>query len=856
MHLVMIGGSDAGISAALRARELDPAAEVTVVLEDAYPNFSICGIPYYLSGEVAHWRNLAHRSLGDLEAAGMRLRLDTTARRIDVPGRKLLITSADGGEELLGYDKLIVGTGAVPVRPPIGGVAGPGALGPAEGVHLLHSMGDTFAVMATLEQAAPASAVIVGAGYIGLEMADALTVRGLQVTQMEQLPEVLPTVDPELGALVHAELAAHGVEVLTGTTVRAISKAPPGRTGRLEVQATAADGTAVTRATDMVLVVVGVRPETTLAADAGATLGIKGAITVDPGMRTGLPDVLAAGDCVITHHRLLGVTYLPLGTTAHKQGRVAGENAAGGNREFAGSLGTQVVKIFDQAAARTGLRDHEAAPAGFDPVTIGFEADDHKAYYPGSHRITMRVTGDRGHRPAARPAAVRPPARRDRQAHRHRRRRDLHRHDRRRGQRPGPVLHPAAGQPLGRGPDGRPGLAPGHPAALTRPGSSSRGTAMSGHNTGPGPQPHHTRHPAIRAAAAAIILLALGACSSTTTSTASTTASAVPSGGPGILTGAGSTYVAPFFALAFARYHQQHPAVTVNYSAVGSSAGIAAISAQQVDFGASDVPMNASELAAAKGGPVTQVPDALGAEGIAYNLNLPAGARLHLTGPVLAAIFLGQITHWNDPAITALNPGITLPAASITVVHRSDGSGTTYIFSNYLSSVDPAWAAKVGTGKTLNWPVGEGAEGNGSVTSTVFRTPFSIGYVEQAYSQGLLLPFAEIRNQAGNYVLPSTQTIAAAAAQKPVITPTDFSIVNQPGASSYPISGYSWALIYTHQASQATGQALVTMLDWLTHDGQAYAAANLYVPLPAQVRQLALTMLQQVTGPSGAQLLS
>ncbi len=395
MHLVMIGGSDAGISAALRARELDPAAEVTVVLEDAYPNFSICGIPYYLSGEVTHWRNLAHRSLADLEAAGMRLRLDTTARRIDVAGRKLLVTSADGAEELLGYDKLIVGTGAVPVRPPIAGLSGPRALGPDDGVHLLHSMGDTFAVMATLEQAAPASAVIVGAGYIGLEMADALTVRGLQVTQMEQLAEVLPTVDPQLGALVHAELAAHGVEVLTGTTVQAVSKALPGGSGRLEVQASAADRSAVTRMADLVLVVVGVRPETTLAAGAGAALGVKGAIAVDTRMRTSLPDVFAAGDCVITHHRLFGVTYLPLGTTAHKQGRVAGENALGGDREFAGSLGTQVVKIFDQAAARTGLRDHEAAPAGFDPVTVGSEADDHKAYYPGSHRIQMRVTGDR-----------------------------------------------------------------------------------------------------------------------------------------------------------------------------------------------------------------------------------------------------------------------------------------------------------------------------------------------------------------------------------------------------------------------------------------------------------------------------
>ena len=284
---------------------------------------------------------------------------------------------------------------------------------------------------------------------------------------------------------------------------------------------------------------------------------------------------------------------------------------------------------------------------------------------------------------------------------------------------------------------------------------------------------------------------------------------------------------------------------------MGSSAGIAAISARQVNFGASDVPMNASELAAAEGGPVTQVPDALGAEGIAYNVSLPAGARLRLTGPVLAEIFLGQITRWDDPAITALNPGINLPGAPITVVHRSDGSGTTYIFSNYLSSVDPAWSAKVGTGKTLNWPVGEGAEGNGSVTSTVYITPGAIGYVEQAYSQGLFLPFAEIRNQAGNYVLPTPQTIATAAAQKPDITPTDFSIVNQPGASSYPISGYSWALIYTRQPNQATGQALVTMLDWLTHDGQAYAAANLYVPLPSQAQHLALTMLQQVTGPGG-----
>jgi len=383
---------------------------------------------------------------------------------------------------------------------------------------------------------------------------------------------------------------------------------------------------------------------------------------------------------------------------------------------------------------------------------------------------------------------------------------------------------------------------------------------MSGQHARHGPQPRHTAHRAIQASATAIILLALGACGSTSTTSTPASVVATASAGPGgrtvTLTGSGSTFDAPFFGVALARYHQLNPAVGIRYSAVGSSAGIAAFSARQVDFGASDVPMTASEQAAAQGGPVTQVPVDLGGEGVVYNLNLPAGSRVHLTGPVIARIFLGQITRWNDPAITALNPGITLPGAAITVVHRSDGSGTTYIFSNYLSSVDPAWAAKVGTGKTLNWPAGEGAEGNGGVAATVYNTPFSIGYVEQAYSQGLLLPFAAIRNQAGDDVTPSTQSVAADAAQKPGITPADFSIVNQPGASSYPISGYSWALVYTHQPNQATGQALVTMLDWLTHDGQAYAAANSYVPLPAQIQQLARTMLQQITGPTGTHLLS
>src|SRR6266581_943618 len=299
---------------------------------------------------------------------------------------------------------------------------------------------------------------------------------------------------------------------------------------------------------------------------------------------------------------------------------------------------------------------------------------------------------------------------------------------------------------------------------------------MSAHTARPGSRPRHPARPATWATAAAIALLAAACTSTSGPDTAASVVAAASAGGHApTLTGAGSTFDAPF------------------YSAVGSSAGIAAFSAGQVDFGASDVPMTAREQAAAKGGPITQVPVALGGEGVVYNLSLPAGARLHLTGPVLAAIFLGQITRWNDPAVTALNPRVSLPPARINVVHRSDGSGTTYIFSNYLSSVDPAWAAKVGTGKILHWPAGEGAEGNGGVAAAVNRTSFSIGYVEQAYSQGLLLPFAAIRNQAGHFVVPSTQTVAADAAQKPGITPADFSIVNEPGAASYPISGYSWA---------------------------------------------------------------
>jgi NADPH-dependent 2,4-dienoyl-CoA reductase/sulfur reductase-like enzyme len=387
MHIVAIGGSDAGISAALRARELDPSVDVTVVVADAYPNFSICGIPYYFSGEVAPWQSLAHRTHADLEATGMRLRLDTLATRIDVAGRRLEVREQDGSESLIAYDELIVGTGALPSS---AGVEGLAELGPDDGVHVLHSMGDTFALDRFLDERDPQSAIIVGAGYVGLEMAEALTVRGLKVTQLQRGPEVLSTLDPELGRLVHDELDRHGVEVITNTTVERVA-----RDGRGLVVTGRRDGAAFSREADLVLVVIGVRPNTELLTSAGATTGPGGAVVVDEGMRTGLPHVFSAGDGVVTHHRLLGPTYLPLGTTAHKQGRVAGENALGGDARFAGSLGTQVVKVFDLVAARTGLREHEAAAVGYSPVSSTAIADDHKAYYPGAQPISIRITGDR-----------------------------------------------------------------------------------------------------------------------------------------------------------------------------------------------------------------------------------------------------------------------------------------------------------------------------------------------------------------------------------------------------------------------------------------------------------------------------
>jgi NADPH-dependent 2,4-dienoyl-CoA reductase/sulfur reductase-like enzyme len=380
MRLLVIGGSDAGISAGLRARELDPSVEVSLLVADAFPNFSICGLPYYLSGDVPDWRDLAHRTRADLEAAGLELLLDHTAQAIDPVAKQVTVTDPAGADHELSYDGLVIGTGAVPVRPPIDGLDLPG-------VHLLHTMGDTFRLHHALTGGA-GSAIIVGGGYIGLEMAEAFTARGLSVTLVEQAPAVMPTVDHELGELLGQELGRHDVQVVNDVTIKAIHHGAGGLTVAGEPNFTAT--------ADLVLVVVGVRPDTDLAVAAGVETGVRGALRVDRRMRTNLPDVLAAGDFVETWHQLLEApTYLPLGTTAHKQGRIAGETAVGGTAEFAGSLGTQVVKVFELAVARTGLRDADASAAGLDPVTVGSVEFDHKAYYPGAHQLHLRITGDR-----------------------------------------------------------------------------------------------------------------------------------------------------------------------------------------------------------------------------------------------------------------------------------------------------------------------------------------------------------------------------------------------------------------------------------------------------------------------------
>src|SRR5450432_55029 len=380
-ELLIIGGSDAGISAALRAREVDPSWRVRLVVADGFPNYSISGLPFYLSGETSRWESLAHRTRSEIEDHGVVMLLETIAERIDPTGHFVHAREPTGVIRDIAYDRLIIATGAVPAKPPIRGLETPS-------VYVLHTMADSFAVHEHLTSRSPKSAIIVGAGYIGLEMADALCHRRLEVTVFDIGTTVLQTVDPELGRLVQGELERHDVKVCIGAPIEAIE--------RLGHELAVRDHEGVRARADMVLVATGVRPSVELAKTAGLELGERGALRVNRAMLSNVLDVYAAGDCVETHHRLVEApTYLPLGTTAHKQGRVAGENAVGGGALFAGSLGTQVVKVFDLVIGRTGFRDEDARRYGFEPRTVETKAWDHKAYYPGATELRVRVTGDR-----------------------------------------------------------------------------------------------------------------------------------------------------------------------------------------------------------------------------------------------------------------------------------------------------------------------------------------------------------------------------------------------------------------------------------------------------------------------------
>ncbi len=303
------------------------------------------------------------------------------------------------------------------------------------------------------------------------------------------------------------------------------------------------------------------------------------------------------------------------------------------------------------------------------------------------------------------------------------------------------------------------------------------------------------------------------------------------------LNGAGATFPNPIYSKWFSDYAAK-TGVKINYQSIGSGGGIRQLSEQTVDFGASDAPMSDAELANAKGGPVLHFPTVLGAVVVTYNI--PGTRRaLNLSGDVVADIFLGRITRWNDARIASQNRGVALPASDILVVHRSDGSGTSYIFTDYLSAVSPSWAAGPGKGKEVKWPVGLGGKGNEGVAGQVKQTPGSIGYVELAYARQNKLSYAAIRNADGHYVAPTIESVTAAAsgALQRLGKKTDYriSIVNATGKNSYPISSFTWILAYQNQADPVKGKKLLNFLRWAYSDGEKTASSLDYAPLPSSL---------------------
>ena len=340
----------------------------------------------------------------------------------------------------------------------------------------------------------------------------------------------------------------------------------------------------------------------------------------------------------------------------------------------------------------------------------------------------------------------------------------------------------------------------------------------------------------------------LVACSGSSEKTGDTAQSSARTGSVD-LTGAGATFPLPIYSKWFSDYATK-TGIRINYQSIGSGGGIRQLSEGTVDFGATDGPMSDEELAKAKGGAILHIPTVLGADAVIYNLP-SVKEPLKLTGDVLADIFLGKIKRWNDPRIAAINAGVTLPAQDILVVHRSDGSGTTYIFTDYLTAVSPAWKAGPGKGKDVRWPVGLGGKGNEGVAGQVKQTPGSIGYAELAYAKQNALAFAHMKNSEGEFVAPSAEaaTAAAAGAVSRLGPDTDYriSIVNAPGKGAYPISSFTWIILYKNQPDQVKGKKILDFLRWALTEGESQAAALDYAPLPSSMVSPLLERLNTVS---------
>jgi phosphate transport system substrate-binding protein len=310
-----------------------------------------------------------------------------------------------------------------------------------------------------------------------------------------------------------------------------------------------------------------------------------------------------------------------------------------------------------------------------------------------------------------------------------------------------------------------------------------------------------------------------------------------------MINGAGATFPYPIYSKWFDEYAKVDPSVRFNYQSIGSGGGQKQILAQTVDFGASDGPMSDDNLAKAPG-KLLHIPTVAGADVVAYNLS--GNPALKFDADTIAGIFLGQIKKWNDPKITALNVGVTLPDQEILVVHRSDGSGTTYIWTDYLSKISPEWKTKVGTNTSVNWPTGIGGKGNEGVAGQIKQTPGAVGYVELIYAVQNKMPYAEVKNAAGEFVKPTLESVTAALATAEIPDDFRFSMTNAPGKGAYPIAGATWLLVYQQQKDAAKGKKLVEFLKWSLTDGEKMAKELQYAPLPESVQQRVLKRIGEI----------